>query len=97
MGPQILNEFRQIVGKHGLICEPDQLRTYECDALTNFRVVPKAVLLPSTSEEVQGILRICYRERIPFVARTAKRVPGQPKRMARRSKARLKLLTGRGR
>jgi glycolate oxidase len=69
MGPQILNEFRQIVGKDGLICEADQLRTYECDALTNFRVVPKAVLLPSTTEQVQAILRICHRERIPFVAR----------------------------
>ena len=50
MDPQILSEFRQIVGKDGLICEADQLRTYECDALTNFRVVPKAVLLPSTTE-----------------------------------------------
>src|SRR5215831_17948052 len=69
MGPQILNEFRQIVGKDGLICEADELRTYECDALTNFRVVPKAVLLPSTTEQVQAILRICHRERIPFVAR----------------------------
>jgi len=69
MGPQILSEFRQIVGKEGLICEADQLRTYECDALTNFRVVPKAVLLPSTTEQVQAILRICHRERIPFVAR----------------------------
>ncbi|HEX7959258.1 MAG TPA: FAD-linked oxidase C-terminal domain-containing protein [Terriglobales bacterium] len=69
MGPEILSEFRQILGKDGLICEADQLRTYECDALTNFRVVPKAVLLPSTTEQVQAILRICHRERIPFVAR----------------------------
>ena len=69
MGPAILSQFRQIVGKDGLICEADQLRTYECDALTNFRVVPNAVLLPSTTEQVQAILRICHRERIPFVAR----------------------------
>jgi len=69
MGPEILSQFRQIVGKDRLICEADQLRTYECDALTNFRVVPKAVLLPSTTEQVQAILRICHRERIPFVAR----------------------------
>jgi glycolate oxidase len=69
MGPQILSEFRQIVGSNGLISETDQLRTYECDALTNFRVMPKAVLLPSTTEQVQAIVRICHRERIPFVAR----------------------------
>src|SRR2546429_9926594 len=69
MGPEILSEFRQIIGRDGVICEADQLRTYECDALTNFRVVPKAVLLPSTTEQVQAILRLCHRERIPFVAR----------------------------
>src|SRR5437773_9118954 len=69
MGPEILSEFRQIIGRDGVICEADQLRTYECDALTNFRVVPKAVLLPSTTEQVQAIVRLCHREKIPFVAR----------------------------
>jgi glycolate oxidase len=31
--------------------------------------MPLAVLLPTSTEEVQGIVRICHRERIPFVAR----------------------------
>jgi FAD/FMN-containing dehydrogenase len=31
--------------------------------------MPQAVLLPSSTAEVQAILRLCHRERIPFVAR----------------------------
>src|SRR5271163_2290407 len=71
---RILDEFRAVVGPvlglgRGLITEPSQLHTYECDGLTNFRVLPEAVLLPTSTLEVQGIIRICAREKIPFVAR----------------------------
>src|SRR5437899_3124809 len=69
MDSRILDQFRAIVGKDGLITEPEQLRTYECDGLTNFRVVPSAVVLPTSTEQVQGVVRTCHRERIPFVAR----------------------------
>jgi len=68
MNANILNEFHAIV-QDGLITEPSQLHTYECDGLTNFRVMPKAVLLPTSTEQVQAIVRICSREKIPFVAR----------------------------
>ena len=60
-----------MVGDGALLSEPEDLRTYECDGLTNFRAVPRAVLLPSSTEQVQGILGLCHRERIPFVARGA--------------------------
>src|SRR2546429_4519620 len=69
MDLRILNEFRSIVGNGGLICSPEELHTYECDGLTNFRVLPRAVLLPSSTAQVQSIVRLCHRERIPFVAR----------------------------
>ncbi len=69
MDARIIEDFRAAVGDFGLLTKPEQLRTYECDGLTNFRVVPSAVLLPSTGEQVQEIVRICDRERIPFVAR----------------------------
>jgi len=68
---RVLAELRAVVGDSGLLTEPEDLRTYECDGLTNFRAIPRAVLLPSSTGEVQGILRICHRERIPFVARGA--------------------------
>src|SRR6202161_1047711 len=68
MEARVLDQFRAIVGR-GLITETSQLHTYECDGLTNFRVVPQAVLLPTSTAEVQAIVQICHREKIPFVAR----------------------------
>jgi len=69
LNSRVLHEFRAAVGAPGLISSVEELHTYECDGLTNFRVLPLAVLLPSDVQQVQSIVRICHRERIPFVAR----------------------------
>ncbi|HEY2844096.1 MAG TPA: FAD-linked oxidase C-terminal domain-containing protein [Bryobacteraceae bacterium] len=69
MNPATLEELRGILGSQGLISSAEELKTYECDGLTNFRVVPVAVVLPETTEQVQAVVRVCHRERIPFVAR----------------------------
>jgi glycolate oxidase len=69
MDRQILDAFRAVLGSGGLITDPHELKTYECDGLTNFRVVPAAVLLPDTSQQVQAVVGICHRHKIPFVAR----------------------------
>src|SRR5438046_6600481 len=69
MDPRILDRFRAIVGRDGRLTEPEQLRTYECDGLTNFRVLPSAVVLPTSTEQVQAVVRVCHDARIPFVAR----------------------------
>ena len=69
MKPQILEEFRGLVGERGIITSAEELHTYECDGLTNFRVLPQAVLLPAETGQVQAIVRVCHREGIPFVAR----------------------------
>jgi glycolate oxidase len=66
---RIVQELSAIVGARGLITSAEELHTYECDALTNFRVMPLGVLLPESTEQVQSILRVCHREHIPFVAR----------------------------
>jgi glycolate oxidase len=65
----LLREFAAVVGVRGLIADHDRLLTYDCDGLTNFRESPLAVLLPETTAQVQALLRLCYRERVPFVAR----------------------------
>ncbi len=69
MDARILEELRAIVDGRGLVSSPEELHTYECDGLVNFRVLPRAVLLPTSVEQVQSIVRICHRQRIPFVAR----------------------------
>jgi len=43
--------------------------TYESDALVHLRAIPGAVVLPQNTEEVQAVVRLCYREGVPFVAR----------------------------
>ncbi|WP_026370327.1 FAD-linked oxidase C-terminal domain-containing protein [Kallotenue papyrolyticum] len=65
----VLAELRALLGEDGLLTEPEQLRTYDADGLTNFRVVPAAVALPRTGAQVQRVVQICHRERLPFVAR----------------------------
>jgi glycolate oxidase len=69
--PEITREIAGLVSPGGLISEPAQLRTYECDGLTGFRVTPALVVLPATTDEVAAVVRVCARERIPFVARGA--------------------------
>ena len=46
MNAELLREFRSIVGSRGVISSPQELRTYECDGLTNFRVVPPLSCFP---------------------------------------------------
>ena len=67
--PGLVAELRAIVGEEGVIEKHEQLRTYESDGLTSFRVKPALVVLPSSTEEVQAVVRICHRERLPFVPR----------------------------
>jgi glycolate oxidase len=69
LNPQIIAELRSIVGPDGVFDQYEQLRTYESDGLTSYRVVPALVVLPTTTEQVQAVVRVCYREKIPFVPR----------------------------
>jgi glycolate oxidase len=67
----IVAELRDAVGVDGLIVERNQLQTYECDGLAVLRSLPAAVVLPRTTAQVQAVVGVCARHRIPFVARGA--------------------------
>ena len=56
---------------HCVISDQAELRPYECDGLSAYRVQPWLVLLPETIEQVQGILRYCNSCGIAVVARGA--------------------------
>ena len=60
-----------IVGQDGVITEEDELRVYECDGLTIYKALPELVVLPRTREQVEAIVKLCHRERVPFVPRGA--------------------------
>jgi glycolate oxidase len=69
MDSAFLDKLLRIVGPEGLLVSQNDLRTYECDGLTNFRVLPAAVALPSRGEQVPQILALCHEYKVPFVAR----------------------------
>src|SRR4051794_41423254 len=53
----------------GVIADPMQLRTYECDGLAHYRVTPALVVLPETTEQLAAVVRACSEHDVPFVAR----------------------------
>jgi glycolate dehydrogenase FAD-linked subunit len=69
LAANLIEELRAIVGADGVLHHPEDLRTYESDGLTSMRATPRAVVLPNAAEQVQKVLRLCHRERIPFVPR----------------------------
>ncbi len=66
---RLIETMESILGAQGVIHEHEQLRTYECDGLMNYRVIPELVVLPESAEQVQQVVKVCYEEGIPFVAR----------------------------
>lgn len=69
MNLQFLHEIERVVGPAGILRDPNDLLTYESDALARLRAKPGCVVLPHTAEEVQQIVRLCHQHKIPFVAR----------------------------
>ncbi|BCB86359.1 FAD-linked oxidase C-terminal domain-containing protein [Phytohabitans suffuscus] len=65
------DELAARLGRDGIVTDPAHLRTYECDALTGYRVVPGLVALPRDAGEVAVAVAACARYRVPFVARGA--------------------------
>ncbi|MBO0873768.1 MAG: FAD-binding protein, partial [Pseudonocardia sp.] len=63
--------FEHAVGAGNVISDPARLRSYECDGLTGYRVVPGLVLLPDSAQRVADAVRVCAEHGVPFVARGA--------------------------
>ena len=66
-----IQKLTDVVGKEYIHTEPVALRTYDCDALTIYKGVPSAVVLPESTEEVSQIVEICRECRVPLIARGA--------------------------
>lgn len=66
---QFLAELERIVGHDGLVRDEGELSTYESDGLVSHRSRPRAAVLPEKAEQVQAVVRLCHRDRVPFVAR----------------------------
>jgi len=67
----IVADLRRLLGAEAIIADEVGRRAYETDALTAYRRLPLAVVLPSSTEEVARVLRYCHQWGIKVVARGA--------------------------
>jgi glycolate oxidase subunit GlcD len=67
----VADRLRAIVGADQVITHPDRLVAYESDGLTAYRVAPRAVVLPETTEQVSKVLRVLHEEDIDVIPRGA--------------------------
>jgi len=68
---EIIAGLARLVAPEALIVSEDERRAFETDALTAYRKMPLAVVLPSTTEEVSQVLRFCRDHGVKVVARGA--------------------------
>ena len=65
----VLDALERIVGPDGVVSTPEGRLVYECDMHTFYKGAPDVVALPGSTEQVEAIVRLCRRERIPIVPR----------------------------
>lgn len=68
---RILKDLAGMVDARGLIVDEDGRRAFETDALTAYRQMPLAAVLPTTTEQVSAVLAYCHKNNIRVVARGA--------------------------
>lgn len=68
---RIVARLTEVLPADAVISDEVEVRAYECDALTAYRCPPLAAVLPSSTEEVAAVLKICHAENVPVVPRGA--------------------------
>src|SRR3954451_22577320 len=61
--------LRDELGALKVIDDRQELRTYECDGLAHYKVVPALVVLAGSTADVAATVRACADARVPCVAR----------------------------
>jgi len=67
----IVKDLIDLVGGASVIADDDGRRAFETDALTAYRRMPLAVVLPRSTEEVARVLRYCHEHGVKVVPRGA--------------------------
>ena len=68
---KIVSDLTNLVGADAVIADEDGRRAFETDALTAYRCMPLAVVLPRTTEDVAKVLHYCHRHAVKVIPRGA--------------------------
>lgn len=69
--PELSRRLRELLGDQAIVTSAQGRKAYESDALTAYRQSPMIVALPSSTEEVVEVLKICSELNIKVVPRGA--------------------------
>ncbi len=69
--PEIVQELKAIVGDNWCLTSPADLYSYSFDATPLYQRLPDVVLLPASTEEVSGIMKVAHKHKIPVFTRGA--------------------------
>jgi len=67
----LINSLKKLLSERSLVADEAGRRVFETDALTAYRKLPMAVVLPSSTEEVSRVLNFCHLANVRIVARGA--------------------------
>lgn len=65
----VADAARAVCGPGAVITDHARLRTYECDGLAAYAVVPGLVVLARDAEQIRAVVAACHSHDVPFVAR----------------------------
>lgn len=68
---ELVRGLTDLIGAEGVRAGSSISRAYDCDAYTVDRSKPTAVVLPSSTQQVQKVIRFCLRHALPYTPRGA--------------------------
>ncbi len=66
---RVVRRLQSVLPEDAVIHDEAETRAYECDGLTAYRCPPLCAVLPSSTDEVSAVLKICHDEGVPVVPR----------------------------
>jgi len=69
--PEFVRELKDILPEDNLVLDEETKKPFECDGQPIYCEIPLVVALPETVAQVQQIVQLCSRYKIPIVARGA--------------------------
>lgn len=66
---ETITQLKRIIGKEGVLTTKEDLNAYSYDATSVWTHMPEAVVLPTTTEQVAGVLKLANEKMIPVTPR----------------------------